>query len=93
MFPDPEGLKLNAAIHRAAQELETHDVDSKEYGVILERLGELYEMKRKNKRPSVSPDTLATIAANLIGIAVIIRHEQFNNITTKALTFAMRTRS
>lgn len=45
-----------------------------------------------NRRRRVSPDTMALIAANLAGIAVIIGYERINVITSKALGFVARTR-
>ena len=35
----------------------------------------------------IKPETLALIAANLAGIALIIGHERFNVVTTKAIGF------
>lgn len=42
------------------------------------------------KRRRVSPDTLALIAANIVGIVVIIGHERANVIASKALGFVSK---
>lgn len=92
MFPKRPDSKLKKAVDRAVSELEDHPVTSVEYGKILDKLSTLHEMQTKEKPASVSPDTLALIAANLVGIMIIIRHEQFNNVATKATNFVMRVR-
>lgn len=43
--------------------------------------------KAANKKPSVSPDAIAGIAANLLGIGLILGFEKANVITTKSLGF------
>jgi len=40
----------------------------------------------------ISPDTLATIGANLLGIMIIIGHERAHVVTSKALGFIMKLR-
>jgi hypothetical protein len=40
--------------------------------------------KAASKKPSVSPDTIASIAASLLGLGLIMTYEQKNVITTKA---------
>ena len=52
---------------------------------------ELLEKRRKPKK-GVSADTVAIIAANLLGIVLILSHEKLNVISTKALGFVMRGR-
>lgn len=43
--------------------------------------------KAAAKKPAVSPDALASIAANLLGIGLILGFEKANVITTKGLGF------
>lgn len=40
--------------------------------------------KVANKKPSVSPDTIASIAASFISLVLIMQYEKTNVITTKA---------
>ena len=54
---------------------------------LMERRDEL-----KSKKKSVSPDTIAIIAGNLLGIILILGYEKANVITTKALGFVIRGR-
>jgi hypothetical protein len=53
---------------------------------LLERKNALGDKKR------ISPDTLAVIAGNLLGIVLILTYEKVNVITTKALGFIIRGR-
>lgn len=82
--------KLQMAVDRALVELVKHPVTSKEYTETLDKLSKLHKMKEEETPSSVSPDTLLTVAANLIGIAIIVRHEHLNVITSKALGFVKR---
>lgn len=43
-----------------------------------------------NVKKSVSPDTLAVVLGNLLGIVVIVGHERANVVTSKALNFVMK---
>lgn len=66
--------------------------ETDEYAKLLGHAERLHEMLDKPKPTPVSRDTLATIAANLAGILLIIRHEDVNVIASKALGFVIRTR-
>jgi len=93
MFPtSPTDSKLKKAVDRAVRELDDYSVTSIEYAEVLDRLSRLHKMQVENKPASVSPDTLVLVAANLVGIVLIIKHEQFNVITSKALSFLPRLR-
>lgn len=79
---------LDRAITHALRDLNGRDASSKEYGEVLERVARLQKLKDAEKRSlEVSPDTLVLALTNLIGIAMIIRHENVNVITSKALGF------
>lgn len=59
----------------------------------LNEVVELYERRQKaGKKPVVSPDTIAVIAGNLLGIGLILSYEKLNVISTKALGFVLRGR-
>jgi len=90
--PSQRNLDLEKAIHEAFLELKLYRTDSEEYGVILNRVLELHKMRTAERSTSVHPDTLATIAAHLFGIMLILKHERFNVISTKALSFLPRLR-
>lgn len=83
---------VDRLIAKAVMELQEHDASSEEYGVILERLSKLNKMRIEEKSARVSPDTVLTVTANLLGIIMILKHEQLNVITSKATSFVQRTR-
>jgi hypothetical protein len=78
---------LENATERALKKLDHLEVTSKEYGEVLDRVSKLHKMKEEEKPSSVSKDTLIKAGANLLGILMIIHHEQVNFIGSKALPF------
>lgn len=64
----------------------------------LDQVGEIVELLQKreelNKKKGVkvSPDTIAIIAGNLIGIGLILSFEKLNVISSKALGFVLKGR-
>ena len=53
----------------------------KEYAEWSDQLTKLHALREKNR---VSKETLATIAANVLGIVVILNHERAHVIASKA---------
>lgn len=82
--------KLQVAIDDVLAEMALHSATTEEYGKLLNQLQNLYTLRETPPRPS--PDTLVQSAAYILGIAMIIRHEELNIITTKALSFVPRMR-
>lgn len=66
--------------------------DSEEYQKMAENLERLYKSKSYDEDRDVSPDTLAVIVGNLAGILLILKHEELNVITSKALGFVLKGR-
>lgn len=94
MFPWKKSeTHLDREIARATSELENHPVMSEEYGAVMERIVRLTKMKEAEK-PSrqISADTVILAATNIVGILLIIRHENVNVITSKAMGHVMKTR-
>jgi hypothetical protein len=47
--------------------------------------------KREMKIPfGIKPETVVTVAANLIGIALVLNHEKLNVVTSKAFGFVTK---
>ena len=74
---------------RVYRHMKALDPSSREYTELLEVYEKLCEIERSDK---VSKDTLATIAANLLGIGLILKYEELHVISTKALNFVIRGR-
>jgi hypothetical protein len=85
---------LEEELERAINYLPTIAGDPEEFAkklAIVERLHAM--MPREEPAQGVSKDTMATIGANLLGIFMIIKHENVNVISSKALQFVTRTRN
>lgn len=67
-------------------------VDSPEYIKLMNTAENLHKMLNHNQTSPVSKDVLFTIAGNLAGIMLILKHEWANPITSKALGFVIRPR-
>lgn len=62
------------------------------YESIVNHLERLVKLNQQNDK-TISPDTLAVVVGNLIGITLILKHENFNVITSKAMGFVLRGRA
>lgn len=84
---------LESELERSIAWLKSANVDSEEYVKTLSVVERLHKMMDKDKPSSVSKDAMLTVGANLLGIIMIISHEQIGNvITSKALGFVLRPR-
>ena len=69
-------------------EMNTYGPDSPEYPALLANLERLSSMKTNTKNiMRISPDTLAIVAGNLMGILIIVAYEQSHPMTSKGLNF------
>lgn len=68
-------------------ELKNHEPHTEQYAATMAQLKSIYEIRASAKKQrSVSPDVVATIAANLAGILIILTFEKANVITSKAFS-------
>lgn len=65
--------------------------ESVEHWNVLKRSLEEYDILA-SKKWKISPDVLLTVAANLVGIVLILKHEKIDIITSKALNFVLKGR-
>ena len=85
MFQKKPPSRLDNEIERALKELNDKKPGTEEYKAVLNHVETLHKIQETPDR--VSYDTMVATAANLIGIALIIRHEHVNVITSKAMSF------
>jgi hypothetical protein len=85
-----EPTSLEREVERAIRDLKTHKIGSDEYVRTLEVVTKLHKMKEEEKPSVVSKDTLTIVAANLIGIIMILRHENVNVITSRAMNLILK---
>lgn len=79
---------LEKAIDRLHEDMQTVEPYSEQYTQMTKNLSELYKLRdHDGRRWPVSPETLAVVAGNLIGIGMIVGHERAHVVTSKALSF------
>lgn len=88
-----EKTMLEKEIEAVLLDMKEMYVDSDEYEVALNHLSTLHEINSKEKKWNVSPDTMAVVAGNLLGIVLILKHEELNVITSKAMSFVIKGRA
>ncbi len=85
--------KMDKAIDDVLKFLENHEADSEEYSKAVHNLKELCDAKGK-----LNPELIAILGivvpalTSILGIILILRHEELNVITTKAIGFVVRGR-
>jgi hypothetical protein len=79
--------KLNDAIAAALDTLNAEEQDSQLYNEALAHLEKLYAFRAQSAMKPVDPNTVLGVAGNLAGVLLIIKYEQINVITSKALSF------
>lgn len=82
---------LEVAVNRVIHDLNNHEIGSEEYQKSLDALAKLHKM-REEEKSSVSKDTLVLVAANLLGLIMVISHERVNVITTRAFSMLLKPR-
>lgn len=87
-----EPTTLDILIDDLIAVMPTYPRDSDEYAAMVTQLVKLYPLKDAERPKTLSPDVLATISANLLGIAAILWHERAGIVTSKALSFVMKLR-
>jgi hypothetical protein len=90
--PNTNQVGLEKAIDNLYAELNGFTADAEEYAKITDQLKKLYELKTLNKPERVSKDTLAVVLGNIFGIVMIVGHERAHVVTSKALSFVLKTR-
>lgn len=90
MFAKRKDTQLAETISALQLELDTCQ-DREICAKFAATLVELHTIQHAKHR-TVSADTWATIAANLAGILIIVKHEEANVIASKALGFVQKLR-
>ena len=87
-----ENSELEQAIHDVHKQMRDLEGDSEPYSDMVQNLKELYALRQYDTPKRVSPDTLALVVGNLVGIVLIVGHERAHVVTSKALSFVMKLR-
>jgi hypothetical protein len=96
--------KLEGLIDDVFKFMKGKEPNTDDYGKAVRNLKELYGMRKVEPEPvekvrdKINPQVIAILGivvpalTSIIGIGMIIHHEELNVITTKALSFVMRGR-
>ena len=84
--------KLEIVIDSILDDMSKVEANSNEYSDMAKNLETILKAKSYEKQKGISPDTIAIVAGNLIGIVLILKHEKVDIITSKALGFILRGR-
>lgn len=90
--PPREKTGLEKAIDDVLTDMQGYTSETDEFAKAVDQLDKLYKLKTIDSPERVSPDTLAIIAGNLVGIVLIVGYERANVVTSKALTFVLKAR-
>lgn len=78
---------ISVEVDRVVDFLSNRDPSTESYTDAVQNLKTLCEARAKKPASIIEPEVLVTAAVNLLGIVLILRHEQFNVVTTKAMSF------
>lgn len=87
---DPNDALLEETITTVLNALKSEEPETEKYAQMSTQLERLYAIRNETRSRRVSPDTLATIIANLLGIGIIVGHERTHIVTSKALGFVRK---
>ena len=79
---------VDEPIDRVLTEMNTYGPDSPEYDKLVRYLERLNDVKANERQHFVvSPDTIAIVLGNLVGILIIVAYEQKHVMTSKAMGY------
>lgn len=84
--------KLEKVIDLMLDKMSELEPGSDDYSQMADNLEKLLKIRSYEKSRGLSPDTVLVVAANIIGIVLILKHEELDIITSKALGFVLRGR-
>lgn len=88
--PSTTKTDLEKSIDTALLRADAYDPSTEEFARSVDQISKLHKMKEAERPSSLSQDTLVLCLTNIAGIIMIIKHEQFNVITSKALGFVVK---
>ena len=89
---DPDATTLQDQIDSILLQMEQEEGNSPEFDGLLTQLERLYKLQAPEKARRVSPDAIVAVAGNLLGIVLILNYERINVVTSKALSFVIKSK-
>lgn len=96
MFTKKLGIEkppLEAVIDDVCKQMLPLEADSDIFAKMNGQLEKLCTMKSLNKDVRVSPDAKLAVIGNLIGIVLILGYEHAHTITSKAMSFVIKSKA
>lgn len=90
--PKVTSIKLEEAMLRLLDDMEMFGPNSEEYPLMLGHYQKLHTMSKSEDSRRVTPDTVALVAGNLLGILIIVAYEQKHVMTSKGLGFVLKSK-
>lgn len=87
-----EELELDGAIHRLLIEMDSLDADSEAYAQRMAMVERLSEVRGKNRKKRISPDTVVNAGSNLGLGLLIVAYEQKHVLASKAMSLISKSR-
>lgn len=85
--------KLDEPIRRVLEEMDVLGANSEEYQRHLDNLERLVKLQSEERGSRISPDTLAVVVGNLLGILTIVAYEQKHVMVSKGLGLILRSKT
>jgi hypothetical protein len=85
-----EAGQFQNAIDKLLESMDSFGPEDPEYATHLAHLERLTAMKANCRRKRVSPDQMALVLGNLLGIVIIVAYEQKHVMVSKATNFVMK---
>jgi hypothetical protein len=83
---------LDEPIDKVLSRMDAIDAYSEEYVALLSELERLIRLQNEERIKRVSPDTMAVVLGNLVGIVIIVGYEQYHPLVSRGLNFVLRTK-
>lgn len=84
---------LDEPIADVLTNMNKHGEETEEYNRSIDHLERLMKMKTEERRDRVSPDTMAIVGGNLLGILIMVAYEQRHVIGDKTMRMILQTRN
>jgi hypothetical protein len=91
-FITGKSSNLDKPIERVMEHMQRVEPDTEEYDRLMAHLERLTRLKREERLNRVSPDTMALVAGNLLGILIIVAYERNHVMVSKGLGHILRTK-
>lgn len=81
---------LDATIAEILTDMQGFNAESPEYERLLARVERLSKLKAETRFWRVSPDTLAIVLGNILGILIVVGYERGHVMTTRAKEYVLK---